>query len=390
MPFDFDRVIDRRASDSGKWNRYPADVLPLWVADMDFAVPDAIVSALRARVEHGVFGYGSEPETLKRTIVERMHRLYGWEILPEDVVMLPGLVSGLNAVASAVGAPGSSILADTPVYGPFLTAPLNQGRTLSTAEQPVKVQADGTLYYESDIDALEAAVRGDTGLMYLCSPHNPTGRAWSPGELARFAGLAERHDLVLCSDEIHCDLLHDGVGHVPVASLAPEIANRTITLMAPSKTFNVPGLGAAFAIVQNKTLRGQLEKAMAGIVPHTNILGVVAAQAAFTGGDEWLQELRAYLTANRDFVVDFVRDNLHGVRTTRPEATYLAWFDCRETGIEGSPSAFFLEHAKVAVNEGTFFGDAGKGFVRLNFGCRRSVLQEGLERMAEALARINR
>jgi cysteine-S-conjugate beta-lyase len=384
MKYDFDIPVARRGTDSAKWSYFATDILPMWVADMDFRSPQPIVDALQARVAQGVFGYGMDSKVLRAVLVERMERLYGWQIQPEDIVFLPGLVSGLNVVARAVGERGDSVVVNTPVYGPFLTAPANQHRTLSAA--PLIATTEGRrLHYTLDFDATAAAIAPDSRLFILCNPHNPVGRAWTAGELAQLAALAERHDLVICSDEIHCDLLLEGARHTPMASLAPEIAARTITLMAPSKTFNIPGLGASFAIVQNPALRKQMEAAATGIVPHLNILGMVAAEAAYTHCDDWLQALLGYLTANRDFAVRFVEEQLPGINTTCPEATYLLWLDCRAAGIEGKPADFFMQKAKVAVNEGTWFGAGGEGFVRLNFGCARETLEAGLQMMKAAL-----
>ncbi|MFO7634208.1 MAG: aminotransferase class I/II-fold pyridoxal phosphate-dependent enzyme, partial [Caldilinea sp.] len=254
MSYNFDQVIERRGTDSGKWGYYPEDVLPMWVADMDFAAPQPIIDALMRRVEHGVFGYGMDSKVLKQTLVDRMARLYGWAIQPDDIVMLPGLVSGLNIVSRAIGERGDGVLINTPVYGPFLTAPVNQYRTLQSA--PLHVAKTGRrLHYGLNMEGLHAARHPQTKLFLLCNPHNPVGRAFTRSELTEIAAFCEQHDLVICSDEIHCDLLLDGTQHIPIASLSPEIAQRTVTLMAPSKTFNIPGLGASFAIVQNPALR---------------------------------------------------------------------------------------------------------------------------------------
>jgi cystathionine beta-lyase len=390
MSFDFDRIIDRRASDSGKWHFFAPDVLPMWVADMDFAAPDAITRALQERVAHGVFGYGEHvPARLLDVVVERMVRLYNWEITPDDVIPLPGLVCGLNVVARAVGEPGDSVLVNTPVYGPFLSAPVNQGRTLVSAPQVLQAQGQ-RLRYTVDVDALEEAADERTRLFILCNPHNPTGRAFTATELARLAGMAERRDLVICADEIHAELLLGETQHIPIATLAPEIAQRTVTLIAPSKTFNVPGLGVSFAIVQNKELRRDVQRAMAGIVPHVNVLGIVAAGAAYTECDDWLAALRAYLTANRGFLVKTVETRLPQLRTTVPEATYLAWLDARGCGISGDACKYFNEVGKVAVNDGAWFGEGGEGFVRLNFGCPRATLAEGLARLEASLNSVQR
>jgi cystathionine beta-lyase len=383
MSYDFDRPIERKGTDSAKWSYFPADVLPMWVADMDFAAPQPIIDALHQRVGHGVFGYGMESKALKQTLVERMARLYGWMIVPDDIVFLPGLVSGLNIVSRAIGERGDSVLINTPVYGPFLTAPVNQYRTLQSA--PLNVRQEGRrLHYDLNMAGLADAVQPNTKLFLLCNPHNPVGRAFTHAELSEIAVFCNSHDLVICSDEIHCDLLLDGTQHTPIASLTPEIAQRTITLMAPSKTFNIPGLGASFAIVQNPALRKQLEAAMAGIVPHVNILGMAAAEAAYAQCDEWLESLRAYLTANRDFAVAYVEEHLPGVTFTVPEATYLLWLDLRSFGAE-KPAEMLMQQAKLAVNEGAWFGEGGEGFVRLNFGCPRRTLEEGLQRLHAVL-----
>lgn len=385
MTYDFDRPVERRGTDSGKWAWFGEDVLPMWVADMDFVSPQPIIDALLRRVQHGVFGYGMDSPSLKQALVDRMAQRYGWAIQPDDIVMLPGLVSGLNVVSRAIGEPGDGVLINTPVYGPFLTAPVNQQRTLQSA--PLHATHAGQhLHYELNMPGLAAAIAPRTRLFLLCNPHNPVGRAFTRAELTEIAAFCDQHNLVICSDEIHCDLLLGGAQHIPIASLAPEVAQRTITLMAPSKTFNVPGLGASFAIIQNPALRKQFEAAMAGIVPHVNILGMVAAEAAYTACDDWLQALQAYLTANRDFAVRYVEEHMPAVVTTIPEATYLLWLDLRATGLGDKPADRLLKDAKLAVNEGSWFGAGGEGFIRLNFGCPRSILAEGLERIRATVA----
>lgn len=384
MTYNFDQLIERRHTDSAKWNYFAEDVLPMWVADMDFRSPEPVVQALRRRVEHGVFGYGWPTEEEREVICERMARLYDWEVTPDQVLFLPGVVSSLNAACRAVGKPGDGILVQTPVYYPFLSAPGNYEMTVDIAELPLTCQGD-TLYYEIDYDVFEAAITPRTRMFLLCSPHNPTGRSYTREELTRLAEICVRHNLIICSDEIHCDLMMDGNAHLPTAAIDPEISERCITLMAPSKTFNIPGLGLNFAIVQNPNLMTHFKQATAGIVPHVRLMGVVAAMAAYTKGGEWLDALLKYLTSNRDFLVDYVAEHLPGIRTTIPEATYLAWLDCREGGIEGNPFDFFLEKARVGLNEGGQFGPGGEGFVRLNYGCPRFTLMEGLERMRKAL-----
>jgi cystathionine beta-lyase len=384
MPYDFDQLIERRNTNSAKWRTYPEDVIPMWVADMDFASPEPVIRALRERVEHGVFGYELPSAELANAICERIDRRYKWPITPEHLVFLPGLVTGANVVCRAIGQPGDGVLMQTPAYPPFLSAPQNHGLTANFAEL-TSTRNGRTLRYEIDFEAFEAAITPRTHLFLLCNPQNPAGCVYDREQLTRLADICLRHDIVICSDEIHCDLLLGDTRHTPLASIAPEIAERCITLMAPSKTFNLPGLGCSFAIVTNPDLRQRLNTASAGIVPLLNVMGLAAALAAYREGDEWLAELRHYLTANRDALVNYVAECLPGVYTTAPEATYLAWLDCREAGIEGPPFEFFLSKAKVALGDGAIFGPGGQGFVRLTFGCPRSRLMQALEQMREAL-----
>ena len=390
MNYDFDRQIDRRASDSGKWNVYGEDILPMWVADMDFESPAPIVQALHQRADVKVFGYGRPPMKLREVLAERMLTRQNWQIEPDNVSFLPGLVCGLNIICRAIGEPGDGVLVNAPVYMPFLSAPTNQGRELNVAELAHTLVNDNghqRVRYEIDFDALEAAITPRTRLFILCNPHNPVGRAYTKEELLQIGELCIKHDLVLCSDEIHCDLTMGDTQHISVASLAPEIADRTITLQAPSKTFNIPGLGCSEAFVQNKELRARMDKAAAGIVPHVNLMGYAAGLAAYSDPEceEWRLQLLAYLTANRDFLTDYVDTHLPQVRTTAPDATYLAWLDLREAGVEGNLQTFCLEEAKVAFNNGAAFGQGGEGFVRLNYGCPRATLAEGLDRLRHAL-----
>ena len=394
MPYNFDNIIDRRSSNSIKWTKYPEDVLPMWVADMDFLTPQPILDALQAALEHGVLGYEMPSRSLFESVAARMDRLYGWKIEPEMVVATPGIVSGFNAAARAVCAPGDGILMQPPVYFPFLKVHENVGLTRQYAPL-VKVTDDQLIHYEINIDAFEAAIdSGDakTRMFLLCNPHNPTGNAFTERQLSLMAEVCLRHDVFICSDEIHSELLLDDTKHIPIATLSPEIEDRTITLVAPSKTFNTAGLFCGFAIIPNPDLRARYQKAVGQMTLHVNSLGQVAAQAAFAGDcDDWLAEVLAYLTANRDFLAQFMQENLPEIRFTVPEATYLAWLDCNpllESGkISGSPFEFFLNEAKVALNDGSEFGPGGDGFVRLNFACPRSVLEEALGRMHKALAR---
>ena len=379
----FDRVVDRRASDSNKWHKFPADVLPLWVADMDFPSPPAVVDALRARVEHGFFGYLREHNELPAVVAERLAKRYGWRVSPEAVVALPGVIAGFNQALRALTSPGDGLLVQTPVYPPILRAAGNHG--LRRDEHALTRGADGR--YAVDLETFGASFRDRTRAFLLCNPHNPVGRLYGRTELEGMAAACLRRDVAIVADEIHCDLLLDGRQHVPMASLAPEIEQRTITLMAPSKTFNLPGLKCAVGIVPDPELRQRFVAAGADLVPKINLLGYTAAVAAYREADAWLDELLAYLADNRDFLVEQVRTRLPGVVVAPPEATYLAWLDCRGAApAADDPYTFFLERARVALSDGSAFGPGGAGFVRLNFGCPRTLLAQGLERMRAALA----
>ena len=389
MAYNFDEIVDRRKTGAYKWSKYDPDVLPMFVADMDFRSPEPVIQALLKRVEHGVFGYEWPSDDLANIVCQRMQSEYHWRVTPEQVIFLPGLVSGLNLICRAIGKPGDSAVMLTPVYPPFLSAPVNQFMTASTA-QLREVRKGQTLSYEIDFDAFEAAIKPNTSLFIHCHPHNPTGHEYTLAEMQRLAEVCLRHNVVILSDEIHCDLMMDGNRHSPMASLSPEIAGRCITLMAPSKTFNVPGLGCSFAIIQNPELHAAVKKSETGIIPHVNALGLTAAVAAYTHGGEWLAELRKYLTGNRDTLVDYITENMPGISTTVPEATYLAWLDCSKAGIPGNPHEFFLEKARVAMNDGPTFGPGGENFVRFNYGCSRAHMMQALEQMKTALDQMRR
>jgi cystathionine beta-lyase len=377
--YDFDTVIDRSATSAEKWDKYRGrDIIPLWVADMDFRSPPAVCAALHERIDHGVFGYTHAPQGVVAAVLEHVERDFGWQVLPEWLVWLPGLVCGLNVLCRAVGEPGDDVITFTPIYPPFLSAPILSQR--GTVKVPLQV-VDGR--WVTDLEALERAVTPRTRLLLLCSPHNPVGRAWTRDELQQFADVAERHNLVIGSDDIHAGLILDeGTRHLPIATLSPETARRTITLLAPSKTYNIPGLGCSFAVISDPVLRKSFIKAAGRIVPHVNLLGFTATEAAYRHGEEWRQALLAYLRGNRDLVAAAI-STIPGLATTHVEATYLAWIDARATG-SANPGRFF-EEAGVGLSDGADF-DA-PGFVRLNFGCSRSLLVEALRRMTTALVR---
>jgi cystathionine beta-lyase len=394
MPYDFDRLIERRHTNSIKWTLYPADVLPLWVADMDFLSPEPITRALTRAVEHGIFGYEMPSKTLLESVAARMQTLYQWEIDPASVVAVTGLVSGFYAAASSLCRPGDGYLIQPPVYMPFNDIQKHQG--VLRQEAALRLQTEGQrLHYEIDWQAFENAFHhggSQTRMFLLCNPHNPSGQIYTPAELQRMAEICLKNGTVIVSDEIHSELTLDpGQPHTPIATLAPHIADQTITLIAPSKTFNIAGLFCGFAIIPNPDLRRRYKEQVERMTLHVSSLAQVAAQAAFSGAcDDWLAELRLYLRANRDYLVNFVEQELPGVRITQPAATYLAWLNCSALvangQIQGSPSEFFLQKARVALNDGATFGSGGQNFVRLNFGCPRSSLEQALQRLKNSLA----
>jgi cysteine-S-conjugate beta-lyase len=385
MSYDFDRVIDRRSTESNKWHKFPPDVLPLWVADMDFPSPEPVIRALRERVEHGFFGYGAEQPEFHEVTCERLLKRYGWKVQPEALVLLPGVIAGFNMAARAIAGPGDGILMQLPVYPPILRLPDNVKMSRDGAD--LVRGPDGR--YTIDLDAVERAITARTRMFLLCNPHNPVGRVFTREELAQLAAICLRRGLVICADEIHGELVYPGHQHVPIASLDPELEARTITLMAPSKTFNLAGLRCAVAVIPNRALREKFVASRLDMVQTPNILGYTAMLAAYRDGQPWLDELLRYLESNRDFLVKHVRANFPGIEVGVPEATYLAWLDCRGAGIPNNdPFTFFLERAKVSFNDGATFGRGGQGFVRLNFGCPRSLLVEGLDRMGKALGSL--
>ena len=374
---DFDEIIDRSGTSSVKWERYHGrDILPLWVADMDFRSPPAVIDALRQRVDHGVFGYTLPPAELAEAVLAHLSQDFGWRVEPEWIVWLPGIVAGLNGACRAVGSDGDDVLILTPVYPPFFSAPRLSGRTTLA----IPLAEDGNRW-TLDLEAIERAVTPRTRLLLLCNPHNPVGRVYDRHELSRLAELCEKRRLTICSDEIHAGLvLEPGRRHIPIASLSPETASRTITLHAPSKTCNIAGLGCGFAVIPSPDLRQRFLQVTEGIVPYVNALGYTAALAAYRDCRDWHAQLIDYLRGNLALVEQSVQ-RMPALAMNHVEATYLAWIDCGKLGVK-KPAAFF-EDAGVGLSDGSSFG--GEGFVRLNFGCPRTLLRQALERMEHAL-----
>ena len=379
--FDFDTPIDRQDTDSIKWDKYRGrDITPMWVADMDFMSPPAVIQALQERVAHPIFGYTHPPDELLELVVNMIDRKYYWRISPEWIVWLPGLVTGLNVCCRAVDDVGSDIMTTLPIYPPFLSAPRLSGRYPITI--PMTWEEGGT--WQLDMNQIESSLTSRTKLFLLSNPHNPTGRVMTIGELFELASICKKHDMIICSDEIHCDLILDrDKRHIPIASLNPDIEERVITLMAPSKTYNLPGLGCAFAIIADPVIRERFSRQMTGIVPYVNTLGYVAARAAYQDGGPWLDALIKYLRGNRDLVMQEI-NHIPGLSMAHVEATYLAWINATALRL-ADPVAFFEQAAGVGLSDGKEFGFPG--YLRLNFACPRKVLKNCLQKMAVAVNR---
>ncbi len=381
MPTNFDDVIDRRGTSSLKWGKYPPDVLPLWVADMDFQAAEPIRREMNDLVTRGIFGYECEPNNLRETFVEWAFKRYQWKIQESEILFFPGVVTALNLSVRALATDNDGIIIQPPVYPPFFNVASNTDLNL----QFNPLIADKYLNYQMDFDGLKKTITSQSRVFILCNPHNPVGRVFHRQELERLAEICLSNNLVLLSDEIHCDLIYEGHNHVPIAALNEEIANRTVTFMAPSKTFNIAGLKCSLAIVKNHEIRKRIEQTRENLVSTPTLLSMTAAKAAYQKCEGWLADLINYLSANRDFLFQFLKKNIPQIQFTPLQGTYLAWLQCSQLDLKPNPYDFFLNKAKVALNDGRMFGPEGEGFVRLNFGCPRSLLKNALDRMKESI-----
>lgn len=375
--FDFDTPTDRTGTHSLRWDKYAGrDVIPLWVADTDFRAPPPVLDALHRRIEHGVFGYTSAPPELRQLIVARMARLYGWRIKPESIVFLPGVVSALYMAANRLTRPNEHLISPAPVYYHLFRAAQHAPRAWTDVPM---VLARGRWVW--DEARLAQSVRPESRMLMLCNPHNPGGTVFRRPELERLGAFAEKHNLMIVSDEIHCDLLLEpGLVHCPIASLSPEISSRTVTLMAPSKTFNTAGIGVAFAIIEDAALREAFSFDLKKSVHDASLMAYEAALAAYRDCDAWLSAQLEYLRSNRDLVQASVA-RLPGVETAHLEATYLAWIDCSGLGVP-DPHAHFLKHG-LGLSPGVDYG--APQFVRLNFGTQKKTLAEAMQRFERAV-----
>lgn len=398
MKYDFDEVVDRRGTDCYKWDASELlfgdkDIIPMWVADMDFKIAKPITEALRKRTEHEIYGYTMPSQSLIEAVVERMQKKYNWLIEPEWVVFTPGVVPALNAAVKAFTSPGDSVVVQEPVYYPFFSAIKDNGAHIASNDLKL---ING--HYEIDFEDLEKKFGPQPGTlpitsmpsrakaMILCNPHNPVGRVWTKEELIKMGEIAISNDAVVISDEIHCELLFKGYKHIPFASISEEFKQHSIVCMAPSKTFNLAGLETSVIIIPNEKLRNKFNEAKGSFLQTPNTFGLVAMEAAFRYGDEWLEQLLEYIQENLEFLMDYFEKRIPKIKVIKPEGTYLVWLDCRELGMDAMALNNFMNRkAKVGLDDGYLFGTSGAGFERINIACPRSLLEEGLKRIENAV-----
>lgn len=387
MVYDFDKVIERRNTHSVKWDNLDKsfgadDILPMWVADMDFPCPQPILDSIEKRNKHGILGYTTRPESLHESIINWMKKRHGWNIKKEWLVYSPGVVTSLNLSVMSFTRPGDSVIIQSPVYPPFFSVVKNNDRII--ALNPL-IEESGN--YSINFESLEKEMAAGSKMMILCSPHNPVGRVWTKSELDKLAQLCEKYGVLMVSDEIHSDLILPGNKHIPIATVSEYMKQNSITCIAPSKTFNIPGLTTSVAIIPNPKLRLKFLKTINRIgIGMSNIFGIVATEAAYTHGEPWLEELIKYLDDNVNYLLEYFNTNIPEIKVTKPQGTYLVWLDCRALNMDGkSLHRFMIEQGKIGLNNGLDFGPGGEGFLRINVACPRATLVEGLKRINKAV-----
>ncbi|HAZ37169.1 MAG TPA: cystathionine beta-lyase [Clostridiaceae bacterium] len=387
MKYDFDKIIDRKGTGCAKWDNLKEvfgreDILPLWVADMDFEVPKEVKEAIVKRAQHGIYGYTYRSQSFYESIISWESKRHGLNIDKGWLTFTPGVVSALSTAVLAFTEPSDSIIIQTPVYPPFYSVIRDNGRKI--VENPLK-EENG--HYYMDFDDLEKKINDKVKMFILCSPHNPVGRVWSKEELNRLCEICIKNNILLVCDEIHSDIVYKGFRHIPIASLNEKVAQNSITCTAPSKTFNVAGLSCSAIIIPNENIRNKFNKQLDAIhIGSSNVFGLTALEACYTYGEEWLNELLIYLEANRDFVLNFIQNEMPEVKVSKPEGTYLMWLDFRKIEKDGKKlNDLMVDKAKVGMNNGINFGSKGEGFMRLNIACPRSLLEEGLNRIKTAI-----
>jgi len=387
MKYDFDKIIDRHGTNCLKWDFADkvfgtSDLLPMWVADMDFEAPAEVQEALKKRAEHRIYGYTGCPDSYYEALISWMYIHHQWQIEREWILHTPGLVPAINFATQAYTAPGDRIVVPTPVYPPFLEAVKNNNRILLTSE----LLYDNS-YYKIDFDDFEEKCKSGAKMILLCSPHNPVGRVWTESELTRLAELCKKYSIIIVSDEIHCDIVYQGAKHIPMASLSEDIAKQTITLIAPSKTFNIAGLSTSSVVISDDSLREKFANLLDSLGLHGgNLFGIEGFRAAYACGSDWLKQVLVYLEQNYRFISKFLKEDIPDITLTKLEGTYLAWLDFKKLQMTQKELNDFIKYeAKLGLNDGLTFGPGGEGFMRLNFACPRAILHEGLIKLKNAV-----
>lgn len=398
MKYDFDQVCNRKETDCLKWDMIDSvfgeeDIIPLWVADMDFPVAKPVQNALKERIDHPFYGYTRPGKGIVESVVKRMKEKFNWEIEPEWVVFTPGVVPALHIAIRSLTHPGDEVLLQQPVYYPFFPAVTSSGCQIVNNGLKLK---DGK--YEIDFEDLEAKLRPSSGLgsnpnriktMIFCNPHNPVGRVWGKEEITRLGKIAINNGLVVISDEIHCEILFDDNAHIPFATISKEFEQNCIICMSPSKTFNLAGLDVSSIIIPNKKIREEFLNIQNGMVPGPNLFGLTALEAAYLHGDEWLEQVMEYIHKNLDFLIEYTENKIPQIEVIKPQGTYLIWLDCRKLGLNNQElKNFMLKDAKVGLNDGFIFGEEGSGFVRMNIACPMAILEEALKRIENAVDKL--
>lgn len=393
--YNFDEIIDRKGTGCAKYDglsmeKGRSDLLPLWVADMDFKTPDFIVDALRKRIDHPIFGYPCVPQDYFQTISSWVGDLHSWKLDPSHIQYIPGIVKGIGFVLDCLCSPGDKVIIQPPVYHPFRIVP--EKHHLEVVNNPLLPVFEndecGPLFgYKMDFDHLEKIIDEDTKVLILSNPHNPAGQCWDKETLQTLAEITSSKGVIVISDEIHCEMLLNGRKHIPYASVSEAAAQNSITFMSPSKTFNIAGIVSSYAIVENDSLREKFFGFVdADELGYPSIFSIVATQAAYKNGKRWRSEMLDYVSANIDYVDEYLKENIPSVRCVKPQASFLVWLDCRELGLtQDKLVSLFEDKAHLELNDGTMFGLQGTGFMRLNVGCPRSVLEEALKRLKEAI-----
>jgi len=391
MNWNFDEEVAREDTGCVKYDLRKVvfgtdEVIPMWVADMDFKTPDFVISAMRKRLEHEIMGYSYHPYEYYSSISAWILKKHNWKIDNDWISFCPGIVPALNLCTLAFTRPGDSIAVQPPVYTPFFSAVENHGRNLICNQL---IEKNGK--WEMDLDSLESSVNHTTRMIIISNPHNPVGRAWTADELTRLADICLKNDILILSDEIHCDLILPGFNHTPVAKLSDKIAEITVTCIAPSKTFNLAGLSTSSVIIPNPVLRKYFNSRIEHLhIGNGNILGTIASIAAYSYGDEWLCELIGYLDRNVAFVTGYCLEHIPAIVPVKPEATYMIWLDCRKFGMTGEElNNFFIRKAKVGMNEGSTFGPGGEGFMRMNLATTHEKVRTAMEKIKKAVDNIN-